>query len=166
MVVAQLVERLTPTQEIRSSNPGIGIILSAKCLIEKRQIKKKKPGMAPLRKSVSFPWLKWKTFGRVLELKQEKDDSTTFDNNWHRFFFLCVRCRNQLFQGNQDFLNKKLQKVHIAVNRKAQEHETSFLGPMSRPLSIYPFSWEYLEIRSLPEPQNFFATFNCKFSFL
>ena len=37
--VAQLVERLLPTPEIRGLNPDIGEILSANCTIEKTKIK-------------------------------------------------------------------------------------------------------------------------------
>ena len=48
--VAQMVERSLPTPEIRSSNPVISIILSSNCLIEKMKIKKKRPGMAHLKK--------------------------------------------------------------------------------------------------------------------
>ena len=55
VVVAQLVERLLLTQEIRGLNPDIGEILSTKCTIEKTKIKKKRPGMAHLFKSVTAP---------------------------------------------------------------------------------------------------------------
>ena len=48
VVVAQLVERLLPTPEIRGSNPDIGIILSTNCTIEETKIKKKRLGMARL----------------------------------------------------------------------------------------------------------------------
>ena len=51
MVVAQLVERLLPTSEIRGLNPDIGKILSTNCTIEKTKIKKKRPGMAHLKKT-------------------------------------------------------------------------------------------------------------------
>ena len=53
MVVAQLVERLLPIPEVRSSNPVIGKNLywtfAVNC-IEKTKIKKKRPGMAHLKK--------------------------------------------------------------------------------------------------------------------
>ena len=51
VVVVQLVERLLPTPEIRSSNPDIGIILSTYCIILKTKLKKKRPGMAHLLKA-------------------------------------------------------------------------------------------------------------------
>ena len=54
MVVAQLVELLLPTPEIRGSNPDIGKILSTNCTIEKTKIKKKKPGMAHLKKRFHY----------------------------------------------------------------------------------------------------------------
>ena len=55
VVVAQLVKRSLPIPEIRGSNPDIGKILSTYCTIEKKKIKKKRPGMAHLKKS-KFPW--------------------------------------------------------------------------------------------------------------
>ena len=48
VVVAQLVERLLTTPEIRNLNPEISKILSTYCNIEKTKIKKKRPGMAHL----------------------------------------------------------------------------------------------------------------------
>ena len=48
--MAQLVERSFTTQEIRSSNPDISKILSTNCTIEKTKIKKKRPGIAHLKK--------------------------------------------------------------------------------------------------------------------
>ena len=48
VVVAQLVERLLPTPEIRNLNLDIGKILSANCTLENMKIKKKRPGMAHL----------------------------------------------------------------------------------------------------------------------
>ena len=50
VVVAQLVERSLLTPEIRGSNPDIGKVLSTNCTIEKTKIKKKRPGMAQLKK--------------------------------------------------------------------------------------------------------------------
>ena len=50
VVVAQLVERSLQTSEIHSSNPYIGKILATNCTIEKTKIKKKRPGMAQLKK--------------------------------------------------------------------------------------------------------------------
>ena len=50
MVVAQLVEWLLPTPEIHHLNIDIGKILSSNCRMEKTKIKKKRPGMAHLRK--------------------------------------------------------------------------------------------------------------------
>ena len=47
VVVAQLVERLLSTPEIRGSNPDIGKILSTNCTIEKTKKKKKKAGNGP-----------------------------------------------------------------------------------------------------------------------
>ena len=49
-----MVERSLLTPEIRGSNPDIGEILSAKCTVEKTKIKKKRPGMARLKKSLSL----------------------------------------------------------------------------------------------------------------
>ena len=51
MVVAQLVERSLPTAEIRGLNLIIGKILSTNCIIEKMKIKKKRLGMAQLKKN-------------------------------------------------------------------------------------------------------------------
>ena len=59
VVVAQLVERLLPTPEVRGSNPVIGKLLywifnylpTVNC-IERTKIKKKRPGMAHLKKYV------------------------------------------------------------------------------------------------------------------
>ena len=48
--MAQLVERLLLTAEIPDSNPDIGKILSTNCTIEKTKIKKKRPGMAHIKK--------------------------------------------------------------------------------------------------------------------
>ena len=48
MVVAQLVERSLPTPEVRGSIPIGEIIIdqySTNCNLEKRKIKKKRPGM-------------------------------------------------------------------------------------------------------------------------
>ena len=50
LVVAQLVERLLPTPEIRGSNPDIIKIVYTNCTIEKTKIKKKRPGMGHLKK--------------------------------------------------------------------------------------------------------------------
>ena len=50
MVAAQLVEQSLPTPEIRGSNPDIGEILSTYCKIEETKIKKKRLGMAHLKK--------------------------------------------------------------------------------------------------------------------
>ena len=50
VVVAQLVEGLLPTPEICGLNPDIGKILSTNRTIEKTKIKKKRPGMANLKK--------------------------------------------------------------------------------------------------------------------
>ena len=52
MVVAQLVEQSLLTPEIRGSNPDIDKILSTNCSIESTKIKKKKPGMVHLTKSI------------------------------------------------------------------------------------------------------------------
>ena len=51
VVVAQLVERSIPTPEIRSWNPDIDKILSTNCINEKTNKKKKRPGMAHLKKA-------------------------------------------------------------------------------------------------------------------
>ena len=55
VVVAQLVERSLPTPEIHGWNPIIGKVLftklSTNCFIEKAEIKKKRPGMAHLKKT-------------------------------------------------------------------------------------------------------------------
>ena len=54
VVVAQLVERSLPTPEIHDLNPVIDKIvstnLSSNCIIEKTEIKKKRPGMGHLKK--------------------------------------------------------------------------------------------------------------------
>ena len=50
MVVAQLVQQSVPTPEICGSNPDIGKNLSSNCTLEKMRIKKKRPGMAYLKK--------------------------------------------------------------------------------------------------------------------
>ena len=47
--VAQLVEQLLPTPEIRGSNTAIGKFLYIINCIEKTKIKKKRPGMAHLK---------------------------------------------------------------------------------------------------------------------
>ena len=52
VVVAQLVEQLLETLEIRGSNPNFGKILTANFTIGKTNIKKKMPGMAPIKKNV------------------------------------------------------------------------------------------------------------------
>ena len=46
--MAQFVERLLPTSEIRGSNPNISKISSTNCTIEKTNIKKRRRGMAHL----------------------------------------------------------------------------------------------------------------------
>ena len=51
VVVAQMVEWSLPTPEIRGSNPDNGKILSTNCTIEKKKIKKKRLGMANLKKT-------------------------------------------------------------------------------------------------------------------
>ena len=45
------VERLLLTPEIRGTNPDIGKILSTNSTTEKTKIKKKRPGMAHLKKN-------------------------------------------------------------------------------------------------------------------
>ena len=52
--MAQLIERLLPTPEIRSSNPDIGKILSTHCTIEKTKIKKKRQAMAHLKQDLGI----------------------------------------------------------------------------------------------------------------
>ena len=52
--MAQLVERSLPTPEICGSNPDISKILSTNCTIEMTKIKKKRPGMAHLKKRSSL----------------------------------------------------------------------------------------------------------------
>ena len=51
VVMAQLEERSLSTPEIRGSIPDIGKFLSGNCTIEKTKIKKKRPGMAHLKKN-------------------------------------------------------------------------------------------------------------------
>ena len=51
VVVAQLVEQSLPAPEIHGSIPDIGKFLSSNCTIEKTKIKKKRPGMAHLKKN-------------------------------------------------------------------------------------------------------------------
>ena len=59
VVVAPLVEWSHPTPEIRGSNPNIGKVLSTNYnKIEKTKIKKKRPGMAHLKKMIHFMLLK------------------------------------------------------------------------------------------------------------
>ena len=60
VVVAQLVERLLPIPEVRSSNPVIGkiyiehfVYLFTINSIEKTKINKKRPGRAHFKKSIS-----------------------------------------------------------------------------------------------------------------
>ena len=48
------VERLLLTPEIRGTNPDIGKILSTNSTTEKTKIKKKRPGMAHLRKTIKL----------------------------------------------------------------------------------------------------------------
>ena len=48
--MAQLVEQSLPTPGIRGLNPDMGKIKSTNCTIEKTKIKKKRPGMADLKK--------------------------------------------------------------------------------------------------------------------
>ena len=50
MVVAQLVEQSLLAPEIRGSNRDIGKIISTNCTIEKMKMKKKRPGIAYLKK--------------------------------------------------------------------------------------------------------------------
>ena len=47
-----MVEWSLPTPEICGSNPNIVKILSANCILEKTKIKKKRPGMAHLKKTI------------------------------------------------------------------------------------------------------------------
>ena len=56
MVVAQLVERSLLTLEICGSNLDIGKTLSTNCTIKKTKIKKKRPGMAHLKKKMLVFW--------------------------------------------------------------------------------------------------------------
>ena len=48
VVLAQLVEQLLPTPEIRGLNPDIGKVLPTKCTKERTKIKKKRPEMVHL----------------------------------------------------------------------------------------------------------------------
>ena len=50
--MAQLVEWLLQTSEIRGSNPDIGTVSPTNCALEKTKIKKKRSGMATLSKKV------------------------------------------------------------------------------------------------------------------
>ena len=58
VVVAQLAERSLPTPEIRGLNPDIGNILNifylSIAIQKRRKIKKKRPGMAHLKKNCSL----------------------------------------------------------------------------------------------------------------
>ena len=54
MVVAQLVEWLLPTPEIRGLNPDIGKIAYTNCKLGKMKIKKKRPGMAHPKKTATI----------------------------------------------------------------------------------------------------------------
>ena len=57
VVVAQFVERLHPTQEIRSSNPVVGKILSTNCTIKNRKDENKE------NKEKACPFFSKKTSG-------------------------------------------------------------------------------------------------------
>ena len=57
VVVAQLVERSLPIPEVRGSNPVIGKnylyiehLFTVNCVLKRRKIKKKRPGMAHFKK--------------------------------------------------------------------------------------------------------------------
>ena len=52
--VAQLVERSLLTPEIGGLNPDVGKMLSTNCTIEKTKIKRKRLGMAHLKKNISL----------------------------------------------------------------------------------------------------------------
>ena len=54
VVVAQLVERLLPIQEVCDSNPVIGDFLSEHIFTEKTKINKKRPGMALFKKVLRY----------------------------------------------------------------------------------------------------------------
>ena len=55
MVMAQLAERSLPTPEVPGLNPNIRKVLSTNCnKIEKTKIKKKRPGMAHLKKAANM----------------------------------------------------------------------------------------------------------------
>ena len=73
--MAQLVERSFLTPEIRSSNPIVGKILSTKvstnCIIEETKIKKKRTGMAIIKKSSINFALKGSTRLRSIEMRNE-----------------------------------------------------------------------------------------------
>ena len=72
MVVAQLVERSPLTPEICGSNPDIGKILFTNCTREKTERKKKRPGMAHLKKhycSVFFCFPLWRPETDTLQLR-------------------------------------------------------------------------------------------------
>ena len=60
VLVAQLVEQSLLTPEIRGSNPDIGEILTTNRTIEKTSIKKKRPGMAHLKKPIFCHLDSWK----------------------------------------------------------------------------------------------------------
>ena len=57
MVVAQLVERMLPTPEIRGSNPDIGEVLSTNC--RKGENKEKEVRNGPFfKKTFAYAWIK------------------------------------------------------------------------------------------------------------
>ena len=83
VIVAQLIERSLLTPEIRGSNLDIGKILSTNCTIDKTKIKKKRPGMAHLKKdSIISPNLTTVVWRMSPKSVLRQDFSQFFWNFW------------------------------------------------------------------------------------
>ena len=79
MVVAQLVERSLPLQEVCSSNPVIGKkyiehLITVNC-VEKTKMKKKRPGLALFKKIL---WYKTNILFFIFRSTKERDRNRTF----------------------------------------------------------------------------------------
>ena len=85
VVVAQLVERSFPTPEIHGSIPDIGKFLSSNCTIEKTKIKKKRPGMAHLKKELKN--IRLKTFSILIISNLRKTDILVFVHTFQNVNF-------------------------------------------------------------------------------
>ena len=72
VLVAQLVERSFLTPKSCRSNPDIGKVLSTNCTKEKREIKKKRQGMAHLFLSLSVLCFLMHALAAIVRDKQER----------------------------------------------------------------------------------------------